>query len=143
MHPAIAHLQAFLASLGLGPDVLDLFQVLAGTCHAYAPFSRGAIGTRTAKRVSPGTDEKETEPFSLRTIRRTVSNPRPVPFPTGFVVKNCSKIWDCTSFGMPGPLSPISTRTQSLSGAVRMERIPLFCIASEALSLGLVQICLR
>src|ERR1051325_10864194 len=37
------------------------------------------IGNRTWKHVSPGLDSKRTLPRCLRTIRATVSRPRPVP----------------------------------------------------------------
>ena len=49
----------------------------------------------------------------LTTIRYEMSSPSPVPSPTGLVVKNGSKIRLCTSGGMPGPVSPISTTTCS------------------------------
>ena len=39
--------------------------------------------------------------------------PRPVPLPTSFVVKNGSKIFGCRSSGMPGPSSLISRITDS------------------------------
>ena len=40
-------------------------------------------------------------------------SPSPVPFPTGFVVKNGSKILLAMSSGIPGPLSNISQMTWS------------------------------
>ena len=41
-----------------------------------------------------------------------------MPLPTSFVVKNGSKIFGCTSSGMPGPSSLISRTTDSLLGVV-------------------------
>ena len=77
------------------------------------------MGMRTWKRVSPGTDVNVMLPRILRTMRWTESSPRPVPSPTPFVVKKGSKMRDCTSLGMPEPLSPISTRTSSPSRTAR------------------------
>ena len=74
----------------------------------------GVIGRRTWKRVSPGTDSTRRSPWCLLTmIRQAMSSPRPVPSPTGLVVKNGSKMRCWISAGMPGPVSPISTRMQS------------------------------
>ena len=94
VNPGITHFQAFLAALGIGPDRFNLFAVFTCRRHVYAPFPRPATGMRTWNLVSPGVELNVTVPFSFRTIRRTVSSPSPVPYPTGFVVKNCSKIWD-------------------------------------------------
>ena len=55
------------------------------------------------------------------TMRRAVSRPMPVPLPGALVVKNGSKIRDCTSAGIPGPSSAMSTRTQPLSASVEIE----------------------
>jgi Phospholipase_D-nuclease N-terminal/Short C-terminal domain len=52
-------------------------------------------------------------------MRQQMSSPRPVPLPTGLVVSKGSRTWAATVSGMPGPLSPISTRTRSPSRAVR------------------------
>ena len=43
--------------------------------------------------------------------------PRPVPLPTSFVVKNGSKIFGCSSSGIPGPSSLISRTTDSCSAS--------------------------
>jgi hypothetical protein len=45
----------------------------------------------------------------LTTIRQEMSRPSPVPSPTGFVVKNGSKMRVWTSGGIPSPVSAIST----------------------------------
>src|SRR5262252_6454486 len=54
----------------------------------------GAVsGSRTWKRVSPGSDSTRRSPWCLfTTIRQEMSSPRPVPSPTSLVVKTGSKI---------------------------------------------------
>src|SRR3984957_16672877 len=97
-------------------------------------------GSRISNRVSPGTDSTCRSPWCLlTTIRQAMSNPSPVPSPTGLVLKNGSKIRFLMSAGMPGPLSPISTSAQSPSRAVRMVSVPVPPIADTALSIRLVQ----
>ena len=63
-------------------------------------------------------------------------NPRPVPFPTAFVVKNGSKTFACSSSGTPGPSSLTSRTTASRSGScqVRSISVPRPCAASIACS---------
>ncbi len=41
----------------------------------------------------------------------TVASPRPVPFPTAFVVKKGSNRWACTSASMPTPVSVTASIT--------------------------------
>jgi hypothetical protein len=48
----------------------------------------------------------------------TVDSPRPVPWPSGLVVKNGSKMWLMTSAGMPVPVSATA------SSAYRPGRAP-------------------
>src|SRR5262249_10723316 len=87
----------------------------------------GAVsGSRTWKRVLPGSDSTRRSPWCLlTTIRQEMSSPRPVPSPTSLVVKNGSKIRSRISAGTPGPVSPISTRARSPSGAVRTVSVPV------------------
>src|SRR6185503_11071967 len=96
------------------------------------------IGNRTWKHVSPGLDSKRTLPRCLRTMRATLSRPRPVPSPTGLVVKNGSKMRDLASAGMPAPLSRISTKISVGSRFVRTFSFPPMLIASTALTIKLV-----
>ena len=42
------------------------------------------------------------------TIPRTADNPRPVPFPTSFVVKKGSKMRACVAESIPVPVSTVS-----------------------------------
>ena len=48
------------------------------------------MGRRTVKRVSPGADSAAISPLWWRTMRQAMSSPRPVPSPTGLVVKKGS-----------------------------------------------------
>ena len=98
--------------------------------RAAAPADLLDAGSRTWKRVSPGTDSTRRSPWCLlTTIRQAMSRPSPVPSPTGLVVKNGSKIRSWISVGMPGPVSPISTSTLPSSRAVRMVSVPVPPIA--------------
>src|SRR6266516_2885646 len=54
--------------------------------------SNPASGRATRNSVRPGCDSTVISPSLWRTRRRTMSRPRPVPWPTGLVVKNGSKI---------------------------------------------------
>lgn len=53
----------------------------------------------------PGALLSSIQPLCCRTMPSTTANPRPVPLPTSFVVKNGSKILDWISWGMPQPVS--------------------------------------
>ena len=56
-----------------------------------APLPPGRLsqrGSSTRKRVSPGCDSSRSSPWWRTTIRWAMSSPRPVPWPTGLVVKN-------------------------------------------------------
>ena len=55
----------------------------------------------------------------------TMHSPSPVPLPMSLVVKNGSKIRSRISGGMPTPLSPIVTTTQSPAVRVVMCTSPL------------------
>jgi hypothetical protein len=62
--------------------------------------------------------------------------PSPVPFPTGFVVKKVSKIFDWISFFIPTPLSLINNLTVVSFVSQRISMIPsspVSVIASLAL----------
>jgi len=52
-------------------------------------------------------------PWRPTTMRREMSSPSPVPWPTSLVVKNGSNTCGRTSGGMPGPVSATSTTTLS------------------------------
>ena len=68
-------------------------------------------GSATRNSVRPGCDSTEMSPSLWRTRRRTMSRPRPVPWPSGLVVKNGSKMRSRIFSGMPLPLSMIRTTT--------------------------------
>src|SRR5579859_3326556 len=67
-----------------------------------------ACGKRMTNCVSPGLESTAILPpkFCV-TMRCTISRPRPVPLPTGLVVKNGSKIRSRSSSGIPLPWSPM------------------------------------
>ena len=73
------------------------------------PAAAPAVGRNTRNSVRPGLDSTSISASLCVTRRRTMSRPRPVPLPTGLVVKNGSKIRSRCSGGMPGPLSTIRT----------------------------------
>ena len=50
-------------------------------------------------------------PSFWRTMPNTVESPRPVPLPSGLVVKNGSKICACVSASIPDPVSETVSRT--------------------------------
>lgn len=54
---------------------------------------------------SPNRLSISTFPLCIRMASRVAGIPNPVPFPIGFVVKNCSKTSSIFSLGMPIPLS--------------------------------------
>ena len=84
-----------------------------GLVHRVPPApSISASGRATRNSVRPGSDSTEISPSLWRTRRRTMSRPRPVPCPTGLVVKNGSKMRSRICAGMPAPLS--TTRTTTL-----------------------------
>ena len=62
-----------------------------------------------------------------------------MPLPTSLVVKNGSNARACTSGGIPGPVSPISTTSTSASVRVEIRRVPFPSMASTALSIRFVQ----
>ena len=72
-------------------------------------------------------------------MRQLMLSPSPVPWPTGLVVKNGSKIRSRISGGTPGPVSQMSTTTGSVSIPVRTVSTPAWPMAATALSIRLVQ----
>ena len=101
---------ATLAELN-GPDFFR-FRIFC-RCHGAGPVDRQSDARN---RVSPGLDSNSISPWCRSaTMRLLMTSPSPVPEPTVFVVKNGSKICDCTSGGMPGPSSTISTTMYSSS----------------------------
>ena len=101
-------------------------------------LSGPVAGTRIT--VRPGADSTEISPWWWSVmIRREMSRPSPVPWPTGLVVKNGSKTCFAVSALIPGPESSTSTTTQpSSSSRVRTRSVPWPSIASTALSMRLV-----
>src|SRR5215831_3790488 len=132
--PAIAHAKALFAAVGVGLYVVNLIQVRASR-HNY---SLGCIGRSTSNMVRPGSDSNRMSPRCRITIRCAMSSPSPVPWPTSFVVKNCSKTRGCKVFGIPGPLSITRTYTRSRIAPVCTTNSPCSCMASMALSIRLV-----
>ena len=53
----------------------------------------------------PGSLLTSTAPAFCLTMPYTVARPRPVPCPTGLVVKKGSKMWASVAASMPEPLS--------------------------------------
>src|SRR4051794_35199362 len=141
---AAADVPALRAAPQVDPPALRRLALHAtGTARRYPWIDRrhsdsrssSRMGRRTRNRVSPGADSTAMSPWCLfTTIRHEMSRPKPVPSPTGFVVKNGSKMRPTTSSGMPGPVSPISTCTRSPTRLVRMVSVPLPPIACSALS---------
>ena len=72
-------------------------------------------------------------------MRTTVSNPSPVPSPTGLVVKNGSKMRDLRSAGYAlSRYHGFPTRTSVGSLFVRTFNVPPSAMASTALTIRLV-----
>ena len=103
--------------------------------HAACPRAlraRSAVGAAARSRCVPGVTGSSTKNEAPRPRRRLDADassvllhdrvgdgePKPVPLPTSFVVKNGSKIFCCTSPGTPGPSSLISRTTASALGLV-------------------------
>ena len=78
-------------------------------------------------------------PCRSTTIRRAMSRPRPVPWPTSLVVKNgLERAGRRPRAACPGRCRAISTTTASPSARVATRRVPAPSIASTALSMRLV-----
>ena len=102
--------------------------------------SVSAIGRETRNSVRPGRDSTSISASLWLTRRRTMSRPRPVPFPTGLVVKNGSNRCARTSAGIPAPLSTTRTTTRCRSRAAVTSTRPPSGTASSALSIRFAQI---
>ena len=103
------------------------------------------LGERQARRETPCGPERDSTSISASlwmTSRRTMSRPRPVPFPTGLVVKNGSNMRSRISAGMPGPLSTTRTTTRCRSRCAVTSTRPDSGTASSALSIRFAQIWL-
>ena len=99
-------------------------------------------GRETRNSVRPGADSTSISASLWLTRRRTMSRPRPVPLPTGLVVKNGSKMRSRISAGMPGPLSTTRTTTRWRSQLAVTSTRPESGTASSALSIRFAQIWL-
>ena len=100
-----------------------------------------SIGRSTRNRVSPGLESTRMSPWCLlTTMRYEMSRPRPVPSPTGLVVKNGSKMRGRISGGMPGPVSrDLDDHEPVVARRCGWSACPSPPIASSALSMRLVQ----
>src|SRR4029077_15014221 len=91
VHPPAARRLALDAAFSarrhrrIDPSYLRHVQLSSVSCQV--------TGSRTRNRVSPGDDSSDRSPWCFfTTMRHEMSSPRPVPSPTGLVVKNGSKI---------------------------------------------------
>src|SRR5664279_5963885 len=82
----------------------------------------------------PGSLDTSMCPPCLRMMPWVIDKPRPVPVPTGLVVKKGSKMRLMISCGMPEPVSLISIRTFSPSCRVCRVIFPCSAIACAALT---------
>src|SRR3954447_24003809 len=111
VHPAVARLEAVDAAGHLLRQLRDRDRVEVRAGGHYRVLL--VRGSETWKVVRPGSESTEIEPsWRSTTMRRAVASPRPVPWPTSFVVKNESKMCSRISGGMPGPSSEMSTSAQ-------------------------------
>ena len=75
--------------------------------------------------VLPGLLSTDSLPLCASIIPRLTESPKPVPFPSSFVVKKGSKILSICSLAIPGPLSEIVNTTELLVSAwVWMKILP-------------------
>jgi hypothetical protein len=85
VNPRVSRVQALLTAGRVRLYISNLVHVLT-LFHVFA-FPGLLNGIRTAKEVSPARDLKLISPWWLLIMRYAVSSPRPLPSPTGFVVK--------------------------------------------------------
>ena len=86
-HPALKGVEHLEGRRGGGRGRLEGGHALRAVC---------SIGSQTWNVVPCGPESKLSDPrWRSSTIRRAVSRPRPVPWPTSFVVKNGSKTCSC------------------------------------------------
>jgi len=71
----------------------------------------------------PGLDSRSSSPPKERTMLCEMDSARPVPFPTGLVVKNGSNTRFWSSGAMPGPLSLTSITTRLTAVATVHEQV--------------------
>ncbi len=90
----------------------------------------------------PGFDSTVRLPPCASAMPRLTESPRPVPPLSRFVVKNGSKIRDCSSSGMPAPVSETVASTPSASQRTSIFTEPPPCIAWRAFASRLRKICL-
>ena len=100
--------------------------VVGGQPHAQHRLARPQLD-RDSPRCRPAT------------MRREMSRPSPVPWPTPLVVKNGSKARSFADGSVHVPESAISTTTPSRSGRVASRSVPLPSMASRALVMRFVQ----
>ena len=118
-----------------------------------APWS--ASWTGAGGRVARGSWTVNTDPLSSsvesmmrppcsRTMPWLMERPRPVPSPSGLVVKNGSNTCAASASDMPGPSSTTSTATQSSQRRARTTTVPgrpVLAIACAALLMRLTNTC--
>src|SRR5262249_46766827 len=106
------------ANVGLIVDDQQLLSLSHTFSEGWAPPVRG---THTFMVVPlPGALDTSIAPPCASTIRRARGRPRPVPWPTGLVVKKGSKMRGMTSSGMPLP--PSRTATSMPAAPARARR---------------------
>src|SRR6266536_6005909 len=114
-----------------------------GLVHGCPPApSTSASGKETRNSVRPRAVSTSISASLWLTRRRTISRPRPVPCPTGLVVKNGSNRCSRISAGMPAPLSTTRTTTRCRSRFAVTSTRPESGTASRALSIKFAQIWL-
>src|ERR1035441_8079491 len=72
-----------------------------------------------------------------------IDSPRPVPFPSGALVKKGSKILSRSSWEIPTPVSVTRTNTSLAARWAKMFTVPPFGMAFIALSNRLMNTCSR
>ncbi|MEQ1833810.1 MAG: VOC family protein, partial [Candidatus Eisenbacteria bacterium] len=121
---------------------------LRSRLHAQAarirPFAH--VGILSGKRIvnvvpEPGAVSHSSEPPARFRMFWHTQSPRPVPLPTGLVVKNGSKIRARTSGVMPAPVSRTRRTTWPGSGADSTATVPPRALASTALRSRLTSTC--
>ena len=89
--------------------------------HSFSAAYVHATSTRASASLA---SRRTTTSWSRSAVMmlRQVERPRPVPLPTGFVVKNGSKMRRRTAAGIPGPLSRTLRPSRVVGGARIAER---------------------
>ena len=94
----------FLGPAGLGREAAVGTRRRPGAGVARSRPEPPGAGSRTSCRGRAADSTKMWPPLCL-TMPYVVARPSPVPWPTGFVVKNGSKIRACVASSMPVPVS--------------------------------------